>query len=116
MSQKTASDPQPMPAAGPAGYSVDMVREHMRDIPQFAPPEGFVFRPITPDYDALWLDIWRDAEPHFQITDDMFAKDFGMDRKVIAERCFILFAPDDAAVGTIIFEDKTIERHVRVEK
>jgi GNAT superfamily N-acetyltransferase len=78
-----------------------MIREHVRDIPQFAPPAGFGFRPIRPDNVGLWLDIWRDAEPHFQIGDDMFAKEFGADWARIAERCFLLFAADGAAVGTI---------------
>ncbi len=101
MTQPISSDPRSALAPGPAGYSVDMIREHMRDIPRSAPPAGFTFGPITPEHDALWLEIWRDAELHFHIADDMFAKDFGTDRAIIAERCFILFAPDGTAAGTI---------------
>lgn len=78
-----------------------MIREHMREIPQIALPEGFTMRPMRPDDNSLWVDIWRDAEPYFDIAEDQFTKSFGPDPTGIAERCFILNTARGVSVGTI---------------
>ncbi len=90
-----------LPALGPAGYSIDMIRPDMRDIPQFPIPEGFAMRPMKPDENSLWVDIWRDAEPYFDIADDTFTKSFGADPAGIVQRCFILNTAKGVSVGTI---------------
>jgi GNAT superfamily N-acetyltransferase len=101
MPQSTPSASPTSPPSGPAGYSIDMVREHLRAIPQYAPPAGYTFRPMQPTDGAVWVDIWRDAEPYFQIADDTFAQSFGADPALIAQRCFLLLDPTGAAAGTI---------------
>lgn len=90
-----------VPPKGLAGDSIDMIRDHMRDIPQHPIPEGFVMRPMKADDNSLWVDIWRDAEPYFNIADDTFTQNFGSDPEGISKRCFILNTTKGVSVGTI---------------
>ncbi len=101
MTQPTPPAAPAPPLMGPAGYSIDMVREHMRDIPQFPLPVGFAMRAMTPSDGGTWVDIWRDAEPYFQIADDTFSKEFGSDPQVIGRRCFLLQTDAGEPVGTV---------------
>lgn len=80
---------------------VQMVRSHLRDIPQAAFPEGFGIRPLRPGEAALWTDIQRDAEEFFPIGDDLFFQQFGDDLPATEQRCFFVTKPKDVAVGTI---------------
>ena len=93
------SDPPPTP--GPAGFPVDMIRAHLRDIPSFGLPAGFAFRPMQPEDGPTWDDLWRDAEPYFQITSGKFTQEFGGDLPAIPRRCFLLVDAGGKAIGTI---------------
>ena len=93
--------PARRPQPGPAGIPVEMVRLHMRDIPQHPLPNGFRMRPMQPDEDSLWTDVWRDAEPFARIGDEEFQNSFGMDRQAVPWRCFFLVTDKGLSVGTI---------------
>ena len=86
---------------GPAGYSVFMVRAHLRDIPQVAFPEGFGIRGMRPGEGTLWTNIQRDAEPYFPIEDTLFQREFGYDLPATERRCFVVTNSDAVGVGVI---------------
>jgi len=86
---------------GAAGFSIDMIRRDMKGIPYVPVPSGFSVRAMTPDDAGLWTDIWRDAEPYFEIDESLFAKDFGDDVKEVGRRCFLLETATGEAVGTV---------------
>ena len=79
-----------MSGQGEHGVAVNMIRPHMRDIPQFAFPEGFRIRTMRGDESALWTDIHRDSEELFEIADDLFMDQFGDDLPATQERCFFI--------------------------
>ena len=77
------------------GTSVNMIRPHMRDIPQFAFPEGFGIRTMRGDESALWTDVHRDSEDLFEIADDLFMDEFGDDLPATQERCYFIVEKRD---------------------
>jgi GNAT superfamily N-acetyltransferase len=85
----------------PAGLPVYMIRPDLRNIPQFALPEGFLFRHIRTDEGPLWTDIWRDAEPYMVIADNTFMCQFGGELDAVPERCCFLLNERGATIGTI---------------
>ena len=80
---------------------VQMIRPHLRDIPQIPFPEGFAIRALRRDEGPLWADVQRDAEELFPIKDDLFAREFGYDPRAVEQRCFFVTNHKGAAVGTI---------------
>jgi ribosomal protein S18 acetylase RimI-like enzyme len=92
----------PAPSPQPAdNYRIIMERPHLNDIPDIPFPEGFTIRPMKITDAGLWEDIWRDAEPFTTISDGLFMREFGTDPAAITRRCFLIFAPNGCAVGTI---------------
>jgi GNAT superfamily N-acetyltransferase len=89
------------PRPGAAGYGLIIVRPHMDGILQVAFPEGFGIRPMRPGEGGLWLDIQRDAEPYFAISDSLFMQEFGHDLQSTLWRSFIVTNHKGVGVGTI---------------
>lgn len=85
----------------PGGLSVNMIRPHMRDIPEVPFPEGYGIRAMTLDDIGLWTDIERDAEPYATISDTLFQREFGHDPEGICQRCLIITDSKGLGVGTI---------------
>ena len=81
--------------------TVNMIRPHLRDIPDVPFPDGYGVRALHRNEGGLWEDIWRDAEPFFKIENGLFEKEFGDDPAAIERRCFIITAPDGVAAATI---------------
>lgn len=88
-------------APRPRSTSVNMIRAHMRDIPDVPFPDGYGIRAMDTDDIGLWTDIQRDAETHINITADLFRRQFGSDLESIGRRCFIVTGPGGLGVGTI---------------
>jgi GNAT superfamily N-acetyltransferase len=82
-------------------WPVQMIRPHLRDIPDVPFPAGYSMRPLRRNEGGLWEDIWRDAEPFMKIENGLFEREFGDDPAAIERRCYIITAPDGIAVGTI---------------
>ena len=80
---------------------VHMIRPHLEGVPQVAFPAGFGVRPMRMEEAGVWTEVQRDAERLQVIADDLFARQFGDDPPGIAQRCFLVTAPDGSAVGTI---------------
>ncbi|HEY3343058.1 MAG TPA: GNAT family N-acetyltransferase, partial [Anaerolineae bacterium] len=92
---------QPQQADAPDNMTVNMIRPHLRDIPDVPFPEGYSVRALRRNEGGLWEDIWRDAETFFKIENGLFEKEFGDDPAAIERRCFIIAAPDGVAAATI---------------
>ena len=92
---------QPASADAPDNMTVNMIRPHLRDIPDVPFPDGYGVRALHRNEGGLWEDIWRDAEPFFKIENGLFEKEFGDDPAAIERRCFIITAPDGVAAATI---------------
>ena len=85
----------------PAGTGVVLLRPNMDDIVDVPLPEGFTLTPMTMDESAIWIDIQRDAEFLFPISDTLFHDQFGDDPAAVSWRCFILRNEKGLGVGTI---------------
>lgn len=93
--------PDPPRTPDPDSTNVVMIREHMRDIPQVAFPDGYGVRGMRREDIALWTDIQRDAEEFLTIGDNLFLGQFGDDLESIGHRCFIVTDPKGRGIGTI---------------
>lgn len=82
-------------------YSVRMIREHMEDIPQFPIPKGFAMRNYRPNEGAIWTRIQRAAEPHFDVDDQLFVREFKRDFRALEDRSFYLTTDAGEEIGTI---------------
>jgi len=100
-SSEGASDMAARPEPSPAGLLIRMVRPNMDNIPQIALPDRFSMRPMRLDEIGLWTDIWRDAEPYFQIRDDTFMGVYGPDLPAVERRVFFVVDERGVAAGTI---------------
>ena len=88
-------------AESPENMTVNMIRPHLRDIPEVPFPEGYSVRALRRNEGGLWEDIWRDAEQFFKIENGLFEREFGDDPAAIERRCYIITAPDGVAAATI---------------
>ena len=70
--------------------SVDMSREHMNEIPQYAFPQGFSIRNYHRGEGYIWTRIAQATETFFHIDDKRFAQHFQQDSKVLNDRIFLL--------------------------
>jgi GNAT superfamily N-acetyltransferase len=80
---------------------VEMIREHMRDIPEHPLPAGFSLRMFRPGDEALWVDVQSDADRLQTIDRSIFDRNFGDDIESLSDRSFFLIAPDGSAAGSI---------------
>jgi GNAT superfamily N-acetyltransferase len=80
---------------------IEMLREHMRNLPSNALPRAFSARPMSVRDVSLWTDIWRDVEDSSAISDSLFENSFGQDWDLIGKRCFIVFDEAGRSAGTI---------------
>jgi len=100
--QGLAEPPKPtMSHLGMAGHEVFMIRPHLRNIPQVPFPAGFGIRAMRLDESALWIDIQRDAEPHFPIGGDLFHSEFGNYLQATQWRSFVITNAKGIGVGVV---------------
>ena len=80
---------------------INMLREHLGDIPDHALPEGYAFRWYQPGDADLWVAVQAAADKYNPITPALFIAQFGEDEAVLAERQFLLMNPEGEPVGAI---------------
>lgn len=80
--------------------SVSMIRENLDDIPQFPVPEGFSVRWFQEGDESIWHEIQSASERYFEIAPDLFAKEFGSEPTILAERQFFLLDNQQRPIGT----------------
>src|SRR5437879_2898260 len=80
--------------------SIKMVRPRLDDIPEFPLPPGFSLRLYRPGDQEHWFRIQSEADLHSDISHELFARDFGSDQHLLAERQFFLIDAEQKAIGT----------------
>jgi GNAT superfamily N-acetyltransferase len=89
------------PRASLAGNSIHMIRPHLDDIPQMDFPTGFSIRPVQIAEGLIWTDIVLGAEQWLDLSNDLFAKEFGHDLQSVPQRCFFISDEKNTPIGTI---------------
>ena len=79
---------------------VQMVRENLESIPEFALPAGFALRWYRPGDEAHWRRIHLLADRDNEITPDLFGQRFGCDCALLARRQSYLLDGGGEAIGT----------------
>jgi GNAT superfamily N-acetyltransferase len=84
-----------------------MLRDNLEDIPVCAFPAGFSLRWYQPGDEARWFRIHRLADHDSEITPDLFARRFGSDHDLLAQRqCYLLDGRGDPiGTATAWFDD-----------
>jgi len=80
---------------------ITMIREHLRDIPQYELPPGYSMRRYRPGDKRTWLEIHDRAEFLIKVTGKTFDENFGYDLAAMPKRCYFLVSPDGQDIGTI---------------
>ena len=111
--QNTMSKRQTIITPGPAGYKLHMVRDNLKNIPEYHLPEGYGMYLMRQDDIGVWVDVQCDAEPYIKNIDhSMFYTTFGNDLQSIGTRCFLLQNEQRCAIGTASAWYKTDEKGV----
>lgn len=81
--------------------AVQMIRPHLRDVPQVPIPAQFRIRGMSEADIHTWTAIEREAEPFLVIGDDLFIHEFGGDLPAISQRCYLIETDGGYPVATI---------------
>ena len=71
----------------------------LADIPRYDLPEGYRIVTYRPGDEIHWNEIHRDADKYTDVTDDLFASQFGSDVNELSRRQFYLHHGDEV-IGT----------------
>lgn len=82
------------------GHGVVMVRDDLGDVPRFALPDGYTLRWFEPGDEEHWYRIHRDCEGYGDLSDTLFAEQFGTDNDLLSKRMAFIFNSDDLPVAT----------------
>lgn len=80
--------------------AVTMVRNDLEAIPGYPLPAPYTIRWYQPGDEDHWVDIHLEADPYNTITHALFAKEFGADVALLAERQAYLCDADGTPIGT----------------
>jgi GNAT superfamily N-acetyltransferase len=78
-----------------------MIRPDLTGIPCVPMPAGYRARPVRLAEGDLWTEVVRDAEPYFDLADDLFTREFGQDLDAVPQRCSFIENEHGTVVGTI---------------
>jgi len=80
-----------------------LLRDHLREVPQYSPPAGYALRSYAPGDKRAWVRIWSAAEmPEFDaVTDATFDREFGGRLHAMPKRCMFLMSPEGRDIGTV---------------
>ena len=76
-----------------------MVRDHLKDIPQYSLPEGYSLRNYCKGDEEKWFEIYKAADQYNKIYSEMFKEYFGADENKLSQRQFYL-SYNDRVIGT----------------
>jgi len=77
-----------------------MLRENLKQIPQFTWPNGFSLRWYAPGDEHAWLEIHLAADHYNQITPELFETQFHNDQTELSNRQCYLLSPHGQVIGT----------------
>ena len=70
--------------------TVIMERGNLLDIPRYTLPEGYAILTYQPGDEGHWYEIHLDAEHYAEVTEELFATEFGSDVDELSKRQFYL--------------------------
>jgi len=79
---------------------VTMIRQHLRNIPNWTLPPGYSFRWYRPGDEKWWYNIQKQADQLNDIMPESFVHSFGTDEHLLEERILFLIDPEGHAIGT----------------
>lgn len=79
---------------------VVMIRQHLRDIPNWTVPPGHSFHWYCPGDERNWHNIQKQADRLNDVTPELFARSFGAEERLLKERVLFLSDQDGHAIGT----------------
>lgn len=88
------------PVKGYEGVRVEMVRDHLEDIPVYEVPEGYSVRWYEPGDQVHWMRIHLECEGYAPLRPDLFWEQYGRDEAVMAERIAFVCDSDGVPVAT----------------
>jgi GNAT superfamily N-acetyltransferase len=80
--------------------SLDLVREDLSDVPHHALPPGYAVRWYKVGDERLWVQVYGAAESYFEVTEELWEREFGRQTAQLAERQFFLVDERRKAVAT----------------
>jgi GNAT superfamily N-acetyltransferase len=80
--------------------SLDLVRDSLAELPYYALPAGYAVRWFGPGDEALWVQVYGAAERYFEVTQELWRREFGHDIEALAERQFFLVDERREAIAT----------------
>jgi hypothetical protein len=80
--------------------SIAMVRAALDGVPEHPMAAGYTIRRYEPGDERTWTDIWRRSDTHGLIDEQTFAREFGADPTLLADRQLFLLDSHGNAVGT----------------
>ena len=79
---------------------VNMIRQHLKDIPNYILPAGYRFRWYQPGDEQWWVDIHQEAEKYAETSHAVYQREFNNNLEALKQRqCFIMDA-EEHAIGT----------------
>jgi GNAT superfamily N-acetyltransferase len=84
-----------------ANVSVDMVRDNLRDIPEYRLPPGYRFRSYRPGDDVSWTSLHLAAEPFLEVSPELWHSQFGADLDALYDRMYFVETMQGQVAGSI---------------
>ena len=81
--------------------SVHMVRDNMADFLHYELPEGYRFRMYRDGDDVTWTELQKAAEPFFEVTPELWVREYGKDLDALPDRMFFVETLAGEPVGSI---------------
>ena len=77
-----------------------MIRTDLEDIPEYPLPADFSVRWFQAGDESLWKHLQSESEIYFEITPELFDKEFGSCSSALGERQFFLHDSRGEPIGT----------------
>ncbi len=79
----------------------NMVRDDLIGFPMCELPAGYHFRAYRPGDQAVWVALHQAAEPFIDVTQELFARQFGHALDALRDRMFFVENDEGEAAGSI---------------
>lgn len=77
-----------------------MIRDNLEGIPSYRLPSGYSLREYRSGDEEHWRQIHLLADLYSEISPDLFAREFGSEGRVLADRQLYVLDPDLQVIGT----------------
>jgi GNAT superfamily N-acetyltransferase len=80
--------------------SVSMVRPNLDNLPYYELPDSFYFHWYSSNDEHVWTEIQKEADKYSNITDTLFASEFGTDVQLLNSRQCYIATKENKIIGT----------------